>query len=74
MALKKLSKQEFLDELNRNLKNHPGYEDWMQFVSPPEGVETDTVEGFERAGPEPRHSLYDLVALKVGEAFEMFPK
>ena len=58
MALKKLSKQEFLDELNRNLKDHPGYEDWMQFVSPPEGVETDTVEGFERAGPEPRHSLY----------------
>lgn len=74
MAVKKLNKQEFLDELNRNLKDHPGYEDWMQFVPPPEGVEPDTVEGFERTGPEPRHSLYDLVALKVGEAFEIFPK
>ncbi|GGB99624.1 hypothetical protein GCM10007205_06200 [Oxalicibacterium flavum] len=74
MAIKKLSTQEFLDELNRNLKEHPGYEEWMQFVPPPDGVVPDTVEGFERAGPEPRHSLYDLVALKVGEAFEIFPK
>ncbi len=74
MAEKKLSTQEFLDELNRNLKDHPGYEDWMQFVPAPDGVEPDTVEGFERAGPQPRHSLYDLVALKVGEAFDMFPK
>ena len=41
MAVKKLNKQEFLDELNRNLKDHPGYEDWMQFVPPPEGVEPD---------------------------------
>ena len=43
-------------------------------MPPPEGVAPDTVEGFERTGPEPRHSLYDLIALKVGEAFEMFPK
>lgn len=73
MADRRLTTEEFLDELNRNLQEHPGYEDWMQFVSPPEGVVPDTVEGFERAGPDPHHSLYDLIALKVGEAFEMFP-
>lgn len=74
MSDKRLTAEEFLDELNRNLREHPGYEGWMQFVPPPEGVLPDTVEGFERTGPEPRHSLYDLIALKVGEAFEMFPK
>lgn len=74
MARTKLTPHEFLEELNRNLKDHPGYEDWMQFVPPPEGVEPGSVAEFERAGPQPRHSLYDLVALKVGTAFEIFPK
>ncbi len=74
MSKTKVSKEEFLEELNRTLKDHPGYEGWMQFVPAPRGVEPDVFVGAEQDGGKTPHSLYELIAMKVGELFEVFPK
>ncbi|MDY7579111.1 hypothetical protein RGU70_12345 [Herbaspirillum sp. RTI4] len=74
MSKTQVSKEEFLNELNRNLKEHPGYEEWMQFVPAPDGIIKDRQPDYSHAGPNPEHSLYELIAMKVGEAFEIFPK
>jgi hypothetical protein len=66
-----LDEREFLDELNRRLREHPAYRPGMNFHVRPGGLAGSAESGFVHTGPDGAARVYREVLAGVSQDFEL---
>jgi len=71
MSKPELTKDEYIDELNEELKEHEYYEKGMAFYPYSEGVTGRGVAGYSVKGPHSKIGVFAQVAQKVSENYNL---
>ena len=67
-AMQKISKTEYLAELNRRLEQSPSFEPGMRFVFAPAGADEDTAVGYTwEPDPQAMHPFTDVATVLATE-------
>ena len=64
-----LTEDEYIAELNRQLKQHHYYCEGMAFVPSPEGATGKNMLGYSVTGPFSKMGVYAMVAHRVAKRF-----
>lgn len=71
MSKPELTKDEYIAELNDELKEHEYYEKGMEFYPYPEGATERNMAGYSVQGPYSKIGVFAQVAQKVSENYNL---
>lgn len=71
MPKHRLTKDEYIAELNRQLSLDEQYQGGMEFLPAPPDASGSEMTGYDMAGPLEWRDIYSRVAAKVREKFEV---
>jgi hypothetical protein len=71
VAKPRLNEDQYLAELNRQLREHEYFREGMAFVPSPEGATGRAMSGYSVTGPFGLLGVYAQVAHRVGEQFDI---
>jgi hypothetical protein len=66
-----LTENEYIAELNRQLRQHNLYEDGMEFVAHPKDANGKNMTGYSVIGPHLKIGVFAQVAHSVSEHYEL---
>jgi hypothetical protein len=66
-----LTEDEYIAELNRQLRQHEYYEEGMEFAAHPEGATGKDMTGYSVKGPHSKIGVFAQVAHKVSESYDL---
>jgi hypothetical protein len=66
-----LNEDQYLTELNRQLRNHEGFREGMAFAPYPEGTTGRAMSGYAVTGPFGLMGIYAQVAHRVADQFDL---
>lgn len=71
MIKKKITEDQYLEELNRRLRMDEMYEKGMEFVPRPPGAVGSEMSGYSRTGPASKVGEYARISYQVSQEFEI---
>jgi hypothetical protein len=71
MGKLQLTGQDYIAELNRQLRQHEYFEEGMVFTAAPEGATGKDMTGYSTKGPHSKIGVFAQIAHKVDERYEL---
>jgi hypothetical protein len=72
MAKPIVNEDQFIELCDKELRNHPSYEEGMEIIGVPEGYSGSNLSGYNWKGPESKMpGIVAQVAAKVKEHYEL---